>query len=109
MAQSFRHFWGPQVSGRFNFNWDIIKHDSIVVITASEGPGYDVQPAPQKFVGDAVCAVASVAPHDGGVTFAVLIVFDPGRPGDRVAAFVHPINLWTDITVFDPSEFEGQN
>lgn len=78
------------------------------MVTASEGPGYDVAPAPQRFLGHAYFQVSSVAPHDGGVTFWVIIgdIWDGGPwnhwpPG--------PLNLWTDITVFDPSDPSGQN
>src|SRR5258708_155662 len=78
MAQHFRHFWGPQKTARFNFQWDAIRHDSFVVITASEGSprqeGLFFDPsAPERFVGSAHFQVSSVAPHDGGVTFWVII------------------------------------
>jgi hypothetical protein len=115
MAQSYRHFWGPQFSRQFGFNWDIIRHDSVVVITASEGPGYDVPPSPQRFDGNAVFLVGGIAPGDGGVTFWVLMV-DPasqqGTPDSPVfcmAPWNGTLNLWTDITVFAPEEFVGQN
>jgi hypothetical protein len=115
MAQHWRHFWGPQKTGKFNFQWDAIRHDSFVVITASEGEprqeGVFVDPSsPRRFVGSAHFQVSSVAPHDGGVTFWVII-------GDPKATFspaffnwwVDPLNLWTDITVFEPGEPSGQN
>ena len=114
MPNHYRHFWGPQQSNVFNFQWDIIKHDSFVVITASEGPGYDVGPAPQRFVGKAFFEVHSVSPHDGGVTFWVVMnEFNVIQFGDGAAVVVvpwtSPLNLWTDITVFDASDNWGQN
>jgi hypothetical protein len=110
MAQHYRHFWGPQVSQKFNFQWDIIRHDSFVVITACEGPGYDVGPAPQRIVGEAFFQVASVCPHDGGVTFWVLMGSHTGGSyGVGFTTWRETLNLWTDITVFDASDNWGQN
>ncbi len=115
MAQHYRHYWGPCQTGRFNFQWDIIQHDSFVVVTASEGPGYDVGPAPQRFVGNAHFTVSSIAPHDGGVTFWVVIGEMGGLLTDYTDHFMGdwwpagPLNLWTDITVFDASDNWGQN
>ena len=105
--QHYRHFWGAWNSNVFTFWWDIIKHDSFVVITASEGPGYDVQAAPQRFVGDAGFIVGSVAPFDGGVK--VWVIMTGGSSGSLSSLWSHPLNLWTDITVFDPADPWGQN
>jgi hypothetical protein len=76
----------------FNLQWDQIFHDSIVVITASEGQPPISSAAPQLFVGDARYTVNNVSPFDGGVRFRVTVEWD------------EPINLWTTITVFDPSD-----
>jgi len=115
MAQNYRHFWGPQRSAKFGFNWDIIRHDSVAVVTACEGPGYDVPPPPQRFDGNAVFLAGGIAPGDGGVTFWVLIVDPSSEQGSAdspvfcIAPWNGLLNLWTDITVFAPSEFVGQN
>jgi hypothetical protein len=113
MTQHYRHYWGPQFSNRFNFQWNIIRHTSFVAITASEGGGYEVSPAPQRFVGSALFQVCSIAPHEGGVTFSVMIV-DPtaivsGEGYRAVALWPSALRLWTDITVFDASDPWGQN
>jgi hypothetical protein len=114
MPQHFRHYWGPQSTARFNFQWSIIRHDSFVVVTASEGPGYDVGPAPQRFVGDSPFIVCNVAPHDGGVTFMV-VIGGLGGITNQDRSYIEdvwgkgPLNLWTDITVFDGSDQWGQN
>ena len=102
MPHHWRHFWGPAATGRYNFHWDRIRHDSFVVVTAAEGPGFDRQPAPQRFRGNAMFEVASVAPYDGGVAFWVLIL-------DLFRVWPERLNLWTDITVFDPEDDWGQN
>ena len=114
MPSHFRHFWGPQKTGRFTFGWDAIRHDSYVVVTASEGlpPLENVlsDPGdPQRFVGSAHFQVSSVAPFDGGVSFWVII-------GDAQAVltgyfnwWIDPLNLWTDITVFNPGDPAGNN
>jgi hypothetical protein len=75
MPKHTRHFWGPQNSGPFNFNWNIIRHDSLVVITASEGAGYDVSPAPQRIIGAAWFFTEAIAPQDEPVTFSIRIVY----------------------------------
>jgi hypothetical protein len=37
MSQTIRKYWGPhQGRNRLNFNWPIINHDSVVLITAAE-------------------------------------------------------------------------
>jgi hypothetical protein len=109
MAQHYRHFYGPQNSGDFNFQWDIIRHDSFVVITASEGHGYDVAPAPQRIIQDFFFQVWNVAPHDGGVAFRVLILEREWLRNEGFAFVDVTENLWIDITVFDASDPAGQN
>lgn len=107
-ARHWRHFWGRKKTGIFNFQWDIINVRSNVVITASEGQP-DALGNPNRFVGAAHFQVSSVAPHSGGVTFWVII-------GDARAVhdgffnwWIDPLPLWTEITVFDPSDPSGQN
>ena len=53
---------------------------------------------PDRFIGDAWPQVLSVAPHDGGVTF--LILWQTAWP---------TLDIWTDITVFDPQDPAGTN
>jgi len=85
------------VSGRvtFNFNWDAIDHDSVVLISASE---YVVTPNPAneyRFIGAATISVSNVTPHgppydpNHGVTFVVNVNWDSS------------LYVATDITVLD--------
>jgi hypothetical protein len=98
MPQTIRKYWGA-FQGRvtLNYNWGAIDQDSVVMITASE---YNDQRV--RFIGAASITVANVAPHgppyDGnhGVTFVVNV--DWGSP----------LNLVTDITVFDSKPIETQ-
>lgn len=90
MPKHARYYWGKRKGTlRYEFEWKEIRHDSFVVITASEGKPPISTAAPERFVGAAPFTVMNVAPYDGGVTFAVWIEWDA------------PIGLWTDITVFD--------
>jgi hypothetical protein len=107
MPQHWRHFWGPQGGNIFNFEWDIIQHDSFVVITAGEGPGFGASDfPPERFVGNAAMMVGGVAPHTGGVTFWMLIE-DGTHNGAGWEGGL--LNVWTDITVFDATDPSGQN
>src|SRR4030095_1101434 len=98
--QVYRFCYGPQRTNTFNFQWDIIRHDSFVVITASEGREvvedhmmiYNSQ-SPNRFVGAARFTVDNIAPNDGGVTFHVTI--DWGSL----------LTLWVDIIVFNEVSF----
>lgn len=93
MPQHARYYWGKRNgTNRYDFTWDQIFHDSVVVITASEGKQPSTN-SPERFVGDAGFTVMNIAPRDGGVTFGVRIEWD------------EPIGLWTDITVFERSDF----
>ncbi len=109
MPSHVRHFWGRQKTAQFNYNWGAIRHDSFVVITASEGnppDGKIFDPTrPVRFVGSAHFQVSSVAPHDGGVTFWVIIGDAKAiTSGNFFNWWIDPLNLWTDITVFDPGD-----
>ena len=99
--QARRFCWGPKRTGRFNFQWNIISHASVVLVAASEGREHPenglmiyASDSPRRFVGDARFTVDSIAPHDGGVTFHVTIDWP------------RPLTLWTDIVVFDELEPE---
>jgi hypothetical protein len=92
----WRHLWQNVGPGTFNFNWDAIQHDSYVAVTVAEARTSPL--VPDRFIGDAWPYVLSIAPHDGGVTFMVL----------WQSAFP-TLNIWTDITVFDPTDPSGTN
>jgi hypothetical protein len=103
MPQHFRQNYGLNTTGAYNFQWDVITHQSWVVITASEGgePAENGQvlgssASPIRFIGDARFTVHSVSPHDGGVSFFLEIDWPA------------PLNTWVDITVFDPGDPSGQ-
>ena len=103
MPQHWCHFWGPrqeqQINRQFNFQWDIITKSSFVEVTACEGSGGDNgSNPPNRFIGLAQFHVNSIAPHDGGVTFAV-----------DISGVPQPVLLWTDITVYDANDPSGQN
>lgn len=93
MPQHVRFFWSRH-HGRIKLHltWSVIRRDSVVVITASEGDLPVTTQVAARFVGDANFTVSNVAPHDGGVTFVVNI------------DWFEPLNLWTYITVFDPND-----
>ena len=108
-ARHWRHFWGRQKTNIFNFQWDIINRRSVVVITAAEGQP-DGSGNPNRGVGSAHFQVSSVAPHDGGVTFWVIIGDARALGGSNFFNWwIDPLPLWTEITVFDPSDPTGQN
>jgi hypothetical protein len=77
---------------RYNYDWNEISRHSVVVITASEGKPPITTNYPERYVGAAPFTVMNVAPYDGGMMFAVRIEWR------------HPLDLWTDITVFDRSD-----
>jgi hypothetical protein len=85
-------FWGfHNGATTFHLTWNQIFHNSIVVITASEGKPLSSEGA-VRFVGDARFTVNNIAPFDGGVDFRVTIEWDD------------PLDLWTSVTVFDRSD-----
>jgi hypothetical protein len=92
----WRHLWTGANSGYYTFWWPAIRHDSFVVVTAAEGRTSDL--VPDRFVGAAWIEVYSVAPFDGGVAFVLLW-----------AAAYPNLDVWTDITIFDPSDASGTN
>ena len=93
MPQHARYYWGKR-NGivRYDFAWNQVTHDSVVLISASEGKPPISTAAPDRYVGDAVFTVLNIAPYDGGVEFGVRIDWDD------------PLDLWTDITVFDRTD-----
>jgi hypothetical protein len=96
MPQTIRKFWGP-LRGRatLNFNWPVINHDSVVLITAAEYFVSQPPSAEHRYIGAASITVENIAPHgppfdpNHGVTFVVNI--DWGSP----------LTIVTDITVLD--------
>ena len=92
----WRHLWHGAQAGYFTFNWDAIRHDSYVAVTVAEGRTSSL--VPDRFIGDAWPEVFSIAPFDGGVTF--LILWQNAWPS---------LDIWTDITVFDPTDPQGAN
>ena len=103
MPQTIRKYWGRlQGKARLNYNWDAIKHDSTVIITASEYIRTDPVRNDFRFTGDASITVENIAPHgppfdpNHGVTFIVNV--DWGEP----------LFIATDITVLDniPAEID---
>ena len=98
MSQTIRKYWGA-FTGRvaLNYNWDLIEHDSVVVVTASE---YTDQKA--RFIGATTIRADNVAPHgppydsNRGVTFVVDV--DWGSP----------VNIVTNITVMDAKPVDTQ-
>ena len=112
MPQHYRHFWGPRRTQTLNFQWDIITKSSFVLVTACEGRGGDNgSNPPNRFIGLAKFTVGSVAPHDGGVTFLVNIGLYNYMRGEGLGYHPWPdaLELWTDITVFDATDFSGPN
>jgi hypothetical protein len=98
MPQTIRKYWGAfhgQVV--LNYNWPAIDQDSVVAVTASEYNNERV-----RFIGNASITVANIAPHgppfdpNHGVTFVVNV--DWGSP----------LNIVTDITLFENKPIETQ-
>lgn len=105
MARTIRVFWRQQKSGWFNFNWNgVINEQSVIHISACEAffPDNSLFGADgvSRFRGAAPIFVKNIRPHGpnpgdnitGGVEFFVEIDWDA------------PLNIATDITVFDPPE-----
>lgn len=108
IIQHYRHLWksAPQyevgwsfvgLPARFTFWWDIIRHDSFVIVTAAEATtGHQV---PTRFMGLArPIIVGNIAAQDGFVEFCL-----------AWNGSYSPFDIWTDITVFDPSDPSGAN
>ena len=96
--EHWRHLWqGAPRLATYTFYWPIIRNNSFVVITAAEaGVGPQV---PTRFIGDAKpIVVGNTAAQDGFVEFTLW------WSGD----FPY-LNIWTDITVFDPNDPSGAN
>lgn len=107
MPQTVRQYWW-NVQGRtsLNFNWDVINHDSVVLVTASEYVVDDANPAgSRRFIGNATISVDNISPHgppydpNHGVTFVVNVEWGS------------PLHVVTDITVMDgpPVAIENQS
>ena len=97
MPHTVRQYWRG-LHGRvpLNFNWNLISHDSVVLVTAAEYAVDAGSPATsQRFVGAANITVSNVSPHsppydpNHGVTFVVTVDWPT------------PLNIVTDITVLD--------
>ncbi|MBD1847597.1 hypothetical protein H6F89_30195 [Cyanobacteria bacterium FACHB-63] len=90
-AGLFRVCWG-RYRGRVicTFNYSDINHQSVVLVTASEGDEANSTASPQRFIGSADFTVTSIAPFDGGVRFAVQII-----------GWDEPIPFWSDIVIMD--------
>jgi hypothetical protein len=101
MPSTIRKFWGP-FKGRvsLNFNWPIINHDSVVLITAAEYAVATPAGNEHRFIGAASITVENIAPHgppfdpNHGVSFVVNV--DWGSP----------LTIVTDITVLDAAPVE---
>jgi hypothetical protein len=90
MAQVTRWFLGHW-NGRLNctFSWGAINHQSVVLVSASEGRDPVNTQAPERFIGAADVTVKNIAPFDGGVGFVLGV--DWGSP----------LPIWADIVVLD--------
>jgi hypothetical protein len=97
-AQHWRHLWlGADRLARYTFWWPIIGNRSFVLVTAAQARLSAT--VPDRFMGDAKPIVAgNIAAHDGFVEFTLWWYGD-----------FPSLNLWTDITVFDPSDPSGVN
>jgi len=86
--------------GRLNctFGWNAINHQSVVLVSASEG-AQDVNQAlsqrePDRFVGEALITVHNIAPFGDA----------PGGGGVKFVLFVNwyePLPIWVDIVLLD--------
>lgn len=101
MPRTIRKYWGPH-KGRvtLNFNWPIINHDSVVLISAAEYVTTTPPSNEHRFIGAASITVENISPHgppydpNHGVTFVVNV--DWGTP----------LPIVTDITVLDSTPIE---
>jgi hypothetical protein len=108
MASHYRHYWGKLTGAwRLNLQWDVIRDDSFVAISASEGSPSGNTNQPGRFIGTAFFRVSNIAPHPGGVTFRLQIghyIFIPSvdGPGGSIAfvAWPQPLDTYVDYTVF---------
>ena len=99
IIQHYRFLWRRAGRGfSFNVNWPIIRRDSYVVVTASEARISAV--VPDRFIGRAIpILAANVTPQDGRLSFVAWWEHDYGD-------FPY-LNIWTDISVFDPADPSG--
>jgi hypothetical protein len=88
--QHIHMLWHGAVSGNYGFNWDAISINSVVLITAAEGRvGTET---PDRFNGFAAMEVRNIIPRPGRVEFKLEIDWE------------RPLEVWTDITVFDATD-----
>ncbi len=87
----WRHLWRNTGNGTFTIFWPDIKHDSYVLVTAAEARVSEL--VPDRFVGEADIEVTNIVPQDGLLQFVM---------GWKLR--VYSLNIWTDITVFDPND-----
>jgi hypothetical protein len=90
MAQLRRIFLGRR-KGRLKvtFSSRAINHQSVVLVSASEGDEGNSTASPKRFVGAANVHVENIAPFDGGVAFIISILWND------------PLPIWADIYVAD--------
>jgi hypothetical protein len=95
--QHYRHLWRGVQYGVYTFWWRAIRHDSYVVVTIASARVSAL--VPDRFIDETNWPyVLSIAPMDGRVQFTV--VFGWSNP---------TLDVWTDITVFDPNDPSGTN
>jgi hypothetical protein len=101
--QHYRHLWRGVTEGFFTFWWRAIRHDSYVVVTVAEARVSAL--VPDRFIEQHTWPqVVSVAPMDGRLQFTVLYT-GLGLSFGSISS----LDLWTDITVFDPNDPSGTN
>jgi len=102
--QHYRHLWRGAQYGLFTFWWPAIRHNSYVVVTVAEARVSAL--VPDRFIDQRYWPqVVSVAPMDGRVQFTVSYSLQ----GWAALAGPPTLDLWTDITVFDPNDPSGTN
>lgn len=99
MPRTIRVYWRHATSQWYNFNWyGVINRKSVVHISVGEGifprfPAgiYDIDII-DRHRGEAVICVRNIVPHQDGVEFRLEVNWPT------------PLDVITDITVFDPPE-----
>jgi hypothetical protein len=90
MATVFRWFVG-NYNGRLNctFSQSAINHQSVVLISVSEGKEPSSTAAPERFQGDAHIWVENISPREGAVEFRIMV------------NWFEPLEIWVDIFIAD--------